>query len=369
MTKFIVLTLILIASLFYGCGISSVPSGSYNTEMRQIEVTAVDGVIRNARVRLASLLNGSISSSEMTDHNGRAALTITLQRIEDLNNDDMLYLIVESVSGSTVILRDFAQTELPLQPGQVKLKSYLGRASILKSKAAIYEKLHQDPELGKRAVISHLSNSVSLMLDVELNREGLINGIALPETYSPALNPDRIRKLEEYRSDLLREQAAKDSVIGSKLHLLTIATKALIEQGTSNFLDDQRNFPLTQGAEALMELALNTVSGLNSDFLQKIEELDNLVENDVQIDTIVRAGLDDPNAVFDAIDFISVEELVAATAVSELSSLKVSAKSLTSTSTYRSAEVVIDSGGFISGGGFTGNSAAPAVRGNFVYIP
>ena len=369
MTKYLIFTLILTALLLNGCGSVSVPSGSYNPESRTIDVTAIDGVIRNARVRLASLLRGGLSPYAITDENGKATLTVTLQEIERLANDDMVYLYVESTNDSSVMVGQVNQSELPLKSGQVKMKSYLGNASKFKVKAAIHESLNEDAEIGRRVVVSHLSNAVSMMVDAELKRDGQIARIATPNEGAKIYSAETLRTLEERRLLLLQAQTDRNSPISQKLHLISIATKALVEQGISDFLDDGVITSLSSGAEAILDLAVNTELGLSDTFSTKVAELDALVEEDIRSNPVIRSGLDDPSAVLEVVDFISVKDIVEATAISQQTLVSLTPEDLTSSSLYKSSDVLIDLQNKFRGGGFTGSSISPAVGGNFIYNP
>ena len=369
MTKYLVFTLIVVTLILNGCGSVSKPSGSYSPESRTIEVTAVDGVIRNARVRLASLLVGGISAYAITDDNGKATLSVTLQQIERLSNDDMVYVYVESTNNSSVIVGQSNQSEVSLKSQQVRMKSYLGNASKFKVKATLHENLNQDAEIGRRVIVSHLSNAVSVMLDAELKHSGLTERIPTPDGGPKVFNSQTLQKLEERRLILLEAQTDRNSPIAQKLHLIAIATKALIEREISDFLDDGLETTLSSGAEAIIDLAVNTELGLSDTFSTEIPELDALVEEDVRSNPIIRSGLNDPNAVLEAVEFISVKDIIESTAISQETLINIVPEDLTSSSLYKSSDEVIDLQNKFRGGGYTGNSISPAVGGNFVYNP
>ena len=369
MIKLICLVFIVSAIIFQGCGSVSVPSNFVVSETRRLSVVATDGVLKGVNVRLASVLEGSISKAVQTDEFGRATIVVSVDVINQLKDHDLTYLYVESVFGSSVLTNSLPNSEKGLKVGQVKLKSYVGTAAKLKSKAAQHEQLDDDPELRRSAVVSHFSNSVALMLEAEMKRDGLISSVISPETVKPDFPVTNLIEAESQRLLLQDAQTDRDSSLGKKLKLIAIATKGLIEQDISNFLDDGKNNELKDGSEALLDLAVNSTIELNSVFISKINQLSAAVEDDLENNNDIRAGMEDPEAVFKAMDFLSTSDVIKATSVTNIF-LDISvSQSLSSSTPYTYVKKVEDTTRELRGGEFIGNSFAPSSEGSFVYHP
>ena len=369
MIKLICLVFIVSAILFQGCGGVSVPSSFVVSETRQFEVIATDGVLKRVNVRLASVLVGSLSKAVQTDDFGKATLNVPLDAINQLEDHDLIYLYVESVFDSSVVTNSVLDSEKSLKVGQVKIKSYLGSAEKLKAKAEKYQKLHDDPELSRSSVVSHFSNAVALMLEAEMIRNGFIESLITPEKIETDFPILKLVEAESQRRLLLDAQTDRDSTLGKKLKLITVATKGLIEQDIANFLNDGKNNLVSEGSEALLDLAVNSTLELNSQFKGQINQLSLAVESDIKNNTSIRSGMEDPEAVFKAMDFLSVSDVIQATSVTEIF-LDVSvSENLSSTTPYTYVKKVEDLSRELRGGGLIGNSFAPGSEGNFVYNP
>ena len=259
MIKLICLVFIVSAILFQGCGGVSVLSSFVVSETRQFEVIATDGVLKRVNIRLASVLVGSLSKAVQTDDFGKATLIVPLDTINQLEEDhDLTYLYVESVFDSSVVTNNVLDTEKSLKVGQVKIKSYLGSAEKLKAKAEKYQKLHDDPELSRSSVVSHFSNAVALMLEAEMIRNGFIKSLITPEKIETDFPIVKLVEAESQRRLLLDAQTDRESTLGKKLKLITVATKGLIEQDIANFVNDGKNNLVSEGSEALLDLAGNS---------------------------------------------------------------------------------------------------------------
>ncbi len=369
MIKLVCLVFIVSAIIFQGCGVVSVPSGSVVDETRLINVLATDGVLKNVRVRLASLQRGTISKPVQTDNQGQATIEVFLGALNQLEDHDFMYFYVESVPGSTVNTNSGLNSDQSLEEGQVRLKSYIGNASDLKDKAKIHKNLNDDPETDRRSVISHFSNSVAVMIEAEMKREGLINTTVSPEDRENSFSVSSLNRAETQRLLLQDAQTDKDSPLGKKLKLLSIATKALVELGISNFLDDGKNLTLSDGSEAILDLAVNSTANLDSSFISQITPLSSVIEDEVKNDAQIRAGFDNPEAVSKAIDFLSVKDVIESTSVAKIFLDVTVSESLSSSSPYKHVDKVVDLTREISGGEFIGNSFAPGSEGSFVYNP
>ena len=369
MVKLVCLIFIVSAIVFQGCGGVSVPSSFVVDETREIHIIATDAVLKNVRVRLASLLRGSISKAVQTDDEGRATIVVPLGSINQLKDHDLIYFYVESVSGSSVVTNSSSNFDRSLEIGQVRLKSYIGNALKLKDQAKNYQNLNDDPDMSRRSVVSHFSNSVAVMIEAELKREGLIDTAVSPEAPEKNFSVSTLNKAETQRLLLQDAQTDKDSSLGKKLKLLGIATKALVELGISNFLDDGKHSDLNEGSEALLDLAVNSTAGLNSIFVAQIEPLSSIIEDEVKNDARIREGFDNPEAVSKAMDFLSISDVISATSVAEIFLDVTVSESLSSSSPYRHIDKVVDLNREIRGGEFTGNSFAPGSEGSFVYQP
>ena len=369
MIKLVCLVFIVSVIIFQGCGSVSVPSSFVVDETRQIDVLATDGVLKNVRVRLASLLRGTISKAVQTDNQGRATIVVPLGAINQLEDHDLTYFYVESVLGSTVNTNSATNSDKSLEVGQVRLKSYIGSALNLKDKAKNYENLNDDPETNRRSVISHFSNSIAAMIEAEMKRDGLINTTVSPEAPEKNFSVSTLNRAETQRLLLQGAQTDKDSPLGKKLKLLSIATKALVELGISNFLDDGKNLTLSDGSEAILDLAVNSVVALDSSFVGQITPLSSVIEDEVKNNAQIRAGFDNPEEVSKAIDFLSVQDVIESTSVAEIFLDVTVSESLSSSSPYKHVDKVVDLSREIRGGEFIGNSFAPSSEGSFVYNP
>ena len=119
-------------------------------------------------------------------------------------------------------------------------------------------------------------------------RNGFIESLITPEkieTDFPILkNPV---EAESQRRLLLDAQTDRDSTLGKKLKLITVATKGLIEQDIANFLNDGKNNLVSEGSEALLDSAVNSTLELNSQFKGQINQLSLAVESDIKNNTRV----------------------------------------------------------------------------------
>ncbi len=89
MIKLICLVFIVSAIIFQGCGSVSVPSNFVVSETRRLSVVATDGVLKGVNVRLASVLEGSISKAVQTDEFGRATIVVAVDAINQLKDHDL----------------------------------------------------------------------------------------------------------------------------------------------------------------------------------------------------------------------------------------------------------------------------------------
>jgi len=369
MIKFICLAFIVAAIIFQGCGVTSVPSSLITVEMRQINVVATDGVLKNVNVRLASLLNGGISEIVQTDDEGKATINIRADVLDGLLDQDVIYLYVDSINESTVSINANTNNDKQLEIGQVRIKSYIGTGKSVKSIAEVYERLHDDPEISRRSIVSHFSNSVAVMIEAEFKKNGLITESIRPEKAYLNLSTKTLNEVETKRKQLEEAQTERDSKLARKLKLITIATKGLIEQNISDFLDDEKTTRVNQGSEAILDLAVNSTAKLEPSFQTQLSQLSDAVENDVKNNSDIRASLSNPDAVFEAMDFLSVNDVIQATSIKDIF-LEVSvAEGLSSSTTYKHVKKLIDLNHEIRGGEFTANSFLPEQEGNFVYNP
>lgn len=369
MLKVICLIFIVVALIFQGCGVTSVPSSVIISEMRQISVIATDGVLKNVNVRLASLRKGTLSKVVRTDNNGRATIEVSTNKIDQLEDHDIVYLYVDSIAGSTVSTNSSTNSDKHLNVGQVQIKSYIGSGEVLKAKATIHEKLNDDPDIGRGSIVSHFSNSVAVMIESEFKKKGLISETIKPDVAYVNLTPSNLSQVETQRKLLQDAQADRNSKLSKKLKLIAIATKALIERDVSNFLENERPTSLNRGSEAILDLAVNASANLEPDFQNQIAQLSTAVENDAQNNPDIRASLKDPEAVSKAMDFLSVNDVISATAVTDLFIELSVEKSLSSSSQYKNLNQVIDLNNQMRGGEFIGNSFVPGSEGSFVYNP
>lgn len=222
-----------------------------------LKVTIKDGIVRNATVQLASLLQGNLNVSAETDFGGVATLNIPAEIINNLATNDLVYVYGESKNDSTIDVKGFTQG---LQAGQVKLKSYLPAPSYLKSVLASPNRLEDDAQVNKSTTVSHFTNAEAVLFDNELKSKGLLNSASNPTT-TITTTESLIAVLTTLRTEI----AKPNTPTIKKFKLIAASTKAIIEQNVSTILQGQ-NISITQSDQILFEIATNESATLEPSF-------------------------------------------------------------------------------------------------------
>ncbi|MCO4783234.1 MAG: hypothetical protein KC646_12990 [Candidatus Cloacimonetes bacterium] len=226
-----------------------------------LRITLKDGIVRNATVRLASLLQGSLNVTAETDFGGVATLNIPSEIINSLATNDLVYVYGESTSNSTIDVKGFTQG---LQAGQVKLRSYLPAPSYLKSVLASPNKLEDDTQVNKSTTVSHFTNAEAVLFDNELKKKGLLSSASSPSA-SITTNESLISVLTTLRSEI----AKPNTPTIRKFKLIAASTKAIIEQNVSTILQGQ-TASITDPDQILFEIAANETATLEPSFESNI---------------------------------------------------------------------------------------------------
>lgn len=222
-----------------------------------LKITIKDGIVRNATVQLASLLQGSLNISAVSDFSGVATLNIPSDVINNLATNDLVYVYGESNTDSTIDVKGFTQG---LQAGQVKLKSYLPAPSYLKSVLASSNKLEDDTEVNKSTTVSHFTNAEAVLFDNELKKKGLLTSASSP-TMTITTGESLIAVLTTLRTEI----AKPNTPTIKKFKLIAASTKAIIEQNVSTILQGQ-NTSLANSDQILFEIATNETAILEPSF-------------------------------------------------------------------------------------------------------
>ena len=281
---------ILILLMLPGCGASSSSGDSAvnsptpgttpgtNTPVSQsiipLTITLKDGIVRNATVQLASLLQGKLNVSAETDFGGQATLHIPSDIINNLANNDLLYIYGQSNANSTIDVNGFTQG---LQSGQVKLRSFLPDPGYLKAVLASSNKIEDDPLVKKSSVVSHFTNAEAVLFDNELKKKGLLNSASNPNT-NITTTESLVSVLNELRSEI--QKVGTPTI--KKFKLIAAATKAIIEKNISTILQGQ-TASITEPDQILFELAENETALLEPNFESNIlPSLQTEVNQDLQ---------------------------------------------------------------------------------------
>jgi hypothetical protein len=250
-----------------GDGVGSITTGtatggedtgtSTSQSVIPLKVTLRDGIIRNATVTLASLLQGSLNVSAETDFGGVATLNIPSDIINNLATSDLVYVYGISKADSTVDVKGITRG---LQPGQVKLKSYLPAPSYLKSILASPNKLEDDTQVNKSTTVSHFTNAEAVLFDNELQKKGLLNSAS-----SPTMTITTSESLFALLTTLRTEIAKPNTPVIKKFKLIAASTKAIIEQNISTILQGQ-TIQITESDQILLEIVSNETATLEPSF-------------------------------------------------------------------------------------------------------
>ena len=290
----------------------------------RIEVSALDGPLIKARVRLVSLLEGTLDT-QTTDSRGHATLSLPRADLSALSDQDLLYFYVDSLKSLSTSVEPQSKSTRVLQEGQVRLKSFLPPVTQIKNISS--NLLSSDPDLAKASVISHFSNAQAVLAEANLKSLGILNKSIRPENrISPADIPlvnSNIRTVES----AIR---TGDPNLTPKFKLVAMATKALVENDVSEFLTGASKTNIASSDEILLELAENGSGSnpelaLKSSFQQSIVTLSQAISMDLSSEEIrsVFADSATPNAIND-VTAEKVEAAVGENLISQIQTLVLS---------------------------------------------
>jgi hypothetical protein len=267
------LTLVVLALGLSGCGLpSSAPPSSGSgveaggEETVVLNMQALDGPIDSARVRLVSLQKGVLGQPVFTQAGGEARIELPKSVFESLNDEDLLYLYVDSVENTKVRTNSGLGISKSLVPGQVKLRSYLPRAKVLKSRIPLFKPLDLDPEVNSSATVSHFSNARVVILEQQLKKNGIISKPLTPESEAAVKFNTAILDTLSGTLDTIKTQLENPaSATTAKFRLLATATKAIIERDINTILLlPTTAWQLENSDEILLELAENSAENVNA---------------------------------------------------------------------------------------------------------
>lgn len=277
---------------FLGCGapgsseegIEVVDALSVPTEKVNFKVLTADGVLTFNTVVLVSLLKGIISSEVLTDEEGKATVIIEKQTILELNDSDLLYFYSESTINSSVILSSAGGQAKTLLKSQATLRSFLGRANIVKESLDLFKPtLTDNPQLGKRAKINHFSNAKFILLEEQLKKVNIINSPITP-TNQPTLSSSQLTQVNGLHIAIEDQIKVLGSDTAKKFLLISNATKAIIEDDLAQFVAASNNFPINQPLSILLELEESNGSTLTTQFRDLLPSLSERISQDLTSD-------------------------------------------------------------------------------------
>lgn len=288
--KSVLSTAFLVLPLFYsGCGSplaggSSVGGGAVAAK-NQLNVPVADGVIRNAQVSIVNARTGQVLFQGVDpDNDGTYAFDMQRTTLAGILDTDILYLYAESTAQSSVDVNGAAQG---LNAGQVRFKSFLPNGAIIKSILNVSDDLGTDPRINKKRAVTHFSNAKSLLAEAKLIKDGVLNQPLRPGRAAPA---NVLTALPNQTAAVETALADPTSNLTKKFKLISMATKALVEDGVTTILQNQNTSSVSEADSLLLEVANNT-GALNPVFQAKLADLNQRVNNDLQ-DSLFTSSFD-----------------------------------------------------------------------------
>ncbi len=282
---------------------SSVADKEVEASKVSFRVLAKDGVIGKAQVYFCSMKKGIVTGPFSTAVNGVAIPKFNRSLLDTLDEDDQVYWWITSSNSTTVTVSQTNPRIKAVAPGQVSLKSYLGRAVLIRSKAAINLDLSQDSEISSRSVVSHFSNARSSLFEAFLRKNGLISGMVEAGSPLPQLNESSLKNITQLSEQLDQRYANSSSATAHKLKLMAAMTKAVIEYDVSRLLDGTSDLGLANSAAALFQVAENNFREVSPEFIDIFDELFVELEQDL-LDPDIQNSIAD-SAVLAAMQSIS----------------------------------------------------------------
>ena len=216
-----------------------------------LKVKVADGPLTQTRVRLVSFTGGVIATGK-SNSNGELELSVLRSIIQSLPDNDRLFLYADSEDRAARVLFSDGSSK-PLKTGQVRIKSILPTASVIK--AVTTTELTDHPDISRTSLISHFSNAAALLTESHLKRTGVLNQPLRPEIQITE------QELDLVNSSIEETQIALNSgseIVLSRFKLLSMANKAIIEEDyEQSFLQSGRHFPITSSDYLLSELSDN----------------------------------------------------------------------------------------------------------------
>ncbi|PCJ18804.1 MAG: hypothetical protein COB02_10245 [Candidatus Cloacimonadota bacterium] len=307
--------------LFLGCGapgtseegIQIIDALDVPTQVVKFEVLTADGVLTHNKVQLVSMLKGVLGSEAITNDSGQATITINRQTIEDLNDNDLLYLYTESTINSSVLLDNFGANSKTLLKDQAKLRSFFGRASDTKGSIDFFKPiLTTNPLLSKRAKINHFSNSKFIILEEQLKNANIISAPLTPNNL-PNFSGSQLSQILNLHTAIETEIKRPSSDTAKKFLLISNATKAIIEDDLSSFILDSNNFPINQPLLILLELQESSGSTITNEFRSLLPSLSERISRDLTSelfsDSIPSDSAFELNAIVQNLKTVSVQDI------------------------------------------------------------
>ena len=282
---------------------SSIEDKELETDNINFEVLAKDGVISNALVYFCSMKKGIIKGPFSTNFNGVARPSFEKSVLDSLDEDDQLYWLINSTNSTTVTVNRTNPRIKALSSGQVSLKSYLGRAILLRSKAAINPDFSQDVEVSSKSVVTHFSNARANLFEARLSNSGFIPARIKQDEPLSQLTESDLKNITQFAEQLNQRYKNEDSATAHKLKLMAAMTKAVIEYDISRLLDGTSDQGLSDSASSIYQVAENDFREVSSEFLAIYDDLFAELEQDL-LDSDIRKSIGD-DAVVTAMQSIS----------------------------------------------------------------
>ncbi len=288
-----------ISILFQACSSSldsSVAENEVETRKVSFQVLAKDGVISRAQVYFCTLKKGIVTGPFSTGSNGVARPSFDESILHSLDEDDQVYWWITSTNSTSVTVSRTNPRIKAVGPGQISLRSYLGRAILIRTKAAINLDLTQDSEIASRSVVSHFSNARSNLLESMLRKNGLITEMVQEGEPLTQLTESNLKNITQFSEQLDQRYTNSSSATAHKLKLMAAMTKAVIEYDVSRLLDGTSDQGLANSRSALFQVAENRISEVSSEFLAVFDDLFLELEQDL-LDPDIQNSIGDPAVV------------------------------------------------------------------------
>lgn len=255
----------------------------------KFKVVAKDGYLSNILVYFCSLKKGKIAGPFSTNFNGVANPSFDKNLLESLVEDDQIYWWVVSSNSSAVTIDRNNPRLKSLSVGQVSMKSYLGRAIVIKNKALINQNLTNDQVLAKASVVTHFSNARSNLLEARWKQEGLLSGKVDPNNPLSTLTETNLKSMIQITQAVDQKLENESSATTHKMKLLATMTKAVIEFDVSRLLDGTDDQGLSNSSDTIFKVAENDFREVSSEFLDVYDEVYSEISLDLEDPEIINS--------------------------------------------------------------------------------